>query len=570
MKAMASELREWLEQMQIMAADLQPNIVAWGAALSDLLDAPSRRAARERGEPNGYGGVAHTGPFERMLPSQWALLELEPDEFVRRMASHELSYFQLEQRRPAGSAQVIAVVDAGPAQLGQPRIAQLAALVVLARRAERTQAEFCWSIAQQPGTVHRGITAESLSVFLAARSLEPFVAPIWADLPPGAEAWWLGPEPTGAPANVRVLTLREVADADPVELAAQVSEGSLRGREIRLARLADACGVRLLRNPWAGPSRPELPLDRDEIWHFLPRWLGPIASMRRVPGVQKLAVFGEAGLAVWSLAALATKGLRSPKRYLSQRGSVVAVGWGRRSLIHLEYVGAPPKLHGSWAYAAQLFDTARITPGFGDAVPCKRDVVFRDAKHSLWHLSRVGGLTKLASECHALEVAGGEPIAIIQHEGKPCMAWFGPVMRRTGPNDLVADELRFVHDPMGNVASFLVAVRTGSTWRVQVTYASQSQHLAELATPPGFALVEVRDHGFGATAADRFMWLFWRPSSSDFVELPAGRRFSMPRPAQAVVVAPDERWLLLHGEAETLELWDRQTLQPLWLGRPAP
>src|SRR5687768_17876785 len=40
--------------------------------------------------------------------------------------------------------------DAGPNQLGSPRIAQIAALIVLSRRAEAAGVRFAWGILQEP------------------------------------------------------------------------------------------------------------------------------------------------------------------------------------------------------------------------------------------------------------------------------------------------------------------------------------------------------------------------------------------------------------------------------------
>ena len=66
---------------------------------------------------------------------------------------------------PGSASEVVALLDVGPDQLGAPRIAHLASLVVLAARAEREKGTLIWGFLQdQSGSLHAGFTAASASV----------------------------------------------------------------------------------------------------------------------------------------------------------------------------------------------------------------------------------------------------------------------------------------------------------------------------------------------------------------------------------------------------------------------
>ncbi len=71
-------------------------------------------------------------------------------EFFRRAASREQLFHRLLCREPAGIRRSVVLLDAGPFQLGAPRLAQMAALVVFARRAAQGRADLSWGVLQDP------------------------------------------------------------------------------------------------------------------------------------------------------------------------------------------------------------------------------------------------------------------------------------------------------------------------------------------------------------------------------------------------------------------------------------
>jgi hypothetical protein len=122
------------------------------------------------GEPDGFDGLTRRGSYERLLLTEWLLADELPDEFLRRAVMGEHAFYQVARREPAGSRLSVALFDAGPNQLGSPRLAHLAALIVLARRAEAAGAEFRWGVLQSR-EMPMLTAADSIRQLLDARSL---------------------------------------------------------------------------------------------------------------------------------------------------------------------------------------------------------------------------------------------------------------------------------------------------------------------------------------------------------------------------------------------------------------
>lgn len=123
------------------------------------------------GEPDGFDGLTRRGSYERLLLTEWLLADAMPDEFLRRAIMGEHAFYQVARREPAGSRLSVALFDAGPNQLGAPRLAHLAALIVLARRAEAAGAEFRWGVLQSREMPLLTAAEDSIRRLLDARSL---------------------------------------------------------------------------------------------------------------------------------------------------------------------------------------------------------------------------------------------------------------------------------------------------------------------------------------------------------------------------------------------------------------
>lgn len=230
---------------EVLLRTLEPTI----NALDRLFDAV-RFTQHHEGEPDGFDGIERHGDLSRLLSSEWLLAADEPDEFLRRFEQRELSYLRVTaavERRPQTA---LVLFDTGPDQLGRPRLAQLACLVGLERRANRVGAELRWG-SLQAHERHSAVGVQALDRFLAARTFaRPDQLPIDAFVD---ETLVVSPMP-GPPFPARQLILREQGQDLDATLIDHRS-GMRRRCVVPMPRPED--GVRLFRNPTglrAGPT----------------------------------------------------------------------------------------------------------------------------------------------------------------------------------------------------------------------------------------------------------------------------------------------------------------------------
>jgi hypothetical protein len=218
------------------------------------------------GEVDGFDGLARRGSYERLLVSEWLLAEEAPEEFLRRAATGEHTFLRLARPEPMGSRRSVALFDAGPGQLGSPRIGQLAALIVLARRAEAADARFGWGVLQRPeAPLRTEVTAASVMHLIHSRT--PWEAgeahrDAWSEALKGwpdlDDLWIVGSPGPGLPAVRRVsrLEIRDVLEPGARRLTVAVRQGEGPGAEVALDLPADPDCVRLLRDPFAVATAP--------------------------------------------------------------------------------------------------------------------------------------------------------------------------------------------------------------------------------------------------------------------------------------------------------------------------
>ena len=144
-------LRTWAPWLSALTPDL-----CWGLApmlhgLDDLIHRRDLQGGTD-GPLDGYDGFTNRGTPDRIALSEWLIADELPLEFLRRAASNELNYLKPAHQRPPSTGRVVLLLDAGPSQLGPPRLAQIAAIVVLARRAVVRDSELVVGLLQQnPG-----------------------------------------------------------------------------------------------------------------------------------------------------------------------------------------------------------------------------------------------------------------------------------------------------------------------------------------------------------------------------------------------------------------------------------
>ena len=177
-------------------------------------------AEKNSGEPDGYSGLARRGSYERLVAAEWGVAELFPDEFLRRAAAGEHLFLDLARREPHGALRSIAIVSAGPAQLGAPRLAHVASLIVLARRAEAAGVGFCWGVLED--REHRlidGLDEAGIQRLLGARTAvaaDSDAFDRWTDAigrQPTEDFWFIGADedaPSAAQAGASPIIVRDL------------------------------------------------------------------------------------------------------------------------------------------------------------------------------------------------------------------------------------------------------------------------------------------------------------------------------------------------------------------------
>jgi hypothetical protein len=159
----APDLGPWRSQLQELHPIWHEHAGPWIPRLSAALG-PIRRIARPdpNGEPDGFDGFSRRGSWERLAMTEWALADAAPNAFLQRAVDRELLFLQLSRREPAQSTRTVVLLDCGPGQLGAPRLAHLAILIVLAARAEAAGGELHWGVLTQPSSMQQGVEHPAL------------------------------------------------------------------------------------------------------------------------------------------------------------------------------------------------------------------------------------------------------------------------------------------------------------------------------------------------------------------------------------------------------------------------
>lgn len=263
MNELPAELRPWERDLSILPRDLALGFGPLVLHLARELGPLGARPLEDGGEPDGYDGLSRRGSYERLISTEWLYALELPEEFLRRATVGEQAFFHVRLREPAGARRSVALFDAGPAQLGTPRIAQLAALIALARRAEDAGAAFEWANLQEEGLC-QGVTKSSVLRLLQGRSnreadradLLRWRARVEAAREPD-DLWIIGPERLAdleGTENASVLAVRDVIEPGTRKVAVEVRRPASSVRKAWTAAVSlqlpppDDC-VRLLRDP---------------------------------------------------------------------------------------------------------------------------------------------------------------------------------------------------------------------------------------------------------------------------------------------------------------------------------
>ena len=235
-RALAPDLGGWAAGLASLPYEWRAFLAPWAERIATAVGPLRTRDVLGGGAPRGFSGLARRGPYDRLLLTEWLLADELPEEFMRRAVMSEHTFLAVERSEPRGALSCAVLLDSGPDQLGAPRLAQLAALVALGRRAEAAGAEFRFGVLQDATTtLYATLDASAIRAILDARTIE---IPADAHLEPWG--WLLGSEPL--PEDVWLLggamlggTL-DVEDTALLGWEGRSADDSL-GREIAVANL---------------------------------------------------------------------------------------------------------------------------------------------------------------------------------------------------------------------------------------------------------------------------------------------------------------------------------------------
>lgn len=287
------------------------------------------------GEPDGFTGIARRGSYERLLLTEWLLADEAPLEFARRAATGEHAFFQIARRAPARAASSVVLFDAGPDQLGAPRVAHLGALIVLAARAERAGARFAWGILHRPEqALFPAVTKESVMSLVGARTAIGATADdiaAWSERAAKSgweDAWIVGARTIVPGWKHGTVAVRDILDPDrrALAIAARTAGGAPREAELDLP--PPNVTSRVLTNPFAAPpppatTKPARKVTTDDMT--------PASNLVFAANGSKVFARSRTG----DILSYPTENGR-PKRYRPRAGGVVAaVGWFDRGCVML-------------------------------------------------------------------------------------------------------------------------------------------------------------------------------------------------------------------------------------------
>lgn len=207
---------------------------------------------------DGLEGLQRNGSYDRLLLSEWALADVEPEEFLRRAAVGEHLFLAPRRVQPRARSLLVAVFDSGPNQLGAPRLVHIALALLLAQRAAALGAQFAWASLQERGEPVELSQPVHLQRLLRSRSLLPAStadAAYWNSRlgePAAAECWLIGAAAVPGLAYSHAVDIQRRLDG---QLEVQVSSGNSQ-RGLLLQPPPDKAAVRLLRGEFAGLAPP--------------------------------------------------------------------------------------------------------------------------------------------------------------------------------------------------------------------------------------------------------------------------------------------------------------------------
>jgi len=439
--ALPPHLAPWRASLKLFPQDLAMTLGAWIPRLASSIGPLGADVAPD-GEPDGFAGLARRGPYERLLHSEWLLVDDAPDEFVRRAVDGEHAFVELSRRQPRAARRTIAVFDGGPDQIGAPRLAHLATLLVLDQRARAAHADLHWGLAHEPEHVHECVNPQSVLALVNGRTArlpdEEHLRP-WLERAVGEDAddLWLvghrlaGLARTATRANYSSLVAHDVLAVDRTAIEVRIARRRRAAVSFELTVPESRAAARLLRDPFEVKAAAPTPgaTTGDAVATTLSFSMG---------GDRLLARQNDGSIIGWHVpgSAAATPGrprILRPKTWLPpfppeailgvqharRRRAVVAALWGRDLVCqrgdHRIIYRAP----------GELLEAAQpLLAGDADAPIWRLALVASTSTYLLWTPGKPafcldGGLSGQAGQRHEVDAVIDDVVAVAWIYGAP-------------------------------------------------------------------------------------------------------------------------------------------------------
>ena len=276
MISLPASLTPWSKQLSVFPHELSMAIGPLVQRIAAAIDPLHLEDVSGDDDPDGFDGLVNRGSYERLIASDWLLADEIPEEFERRATMREHLFLKTAKRDRAHGLGSIVLFDAGPDQLGSPRLAHLATLIVLIRRAHRALANFSWGILQKPGMqlLHGSSESEMMELLRARTStnVSDSVMNDWIrrslETNKPEEIWLVGGarlhqiSPHHVVSRVKV---EDVLEPQVRQVSIEIHRAKGRPRKILLDLPDNGACARLLRDPY-------------QIGVSVPRKLSTIAS----------------------------------------------------------------------------------------------------------------------------------------------------------------------------------------------------------------------------------------------------------------------------------------------------
>lgn len=419
-------LAPWSKYLNLFPEEISLALGPIIQRIAMVVGSPKSSFKENEGEPDGFNGLNRRGSYERLLLSEWMLADEMPEEFMRRAVMGEHLFLNPAHCSPAGTRASLALFDAGPSQLGAPRIAHLAALVVLANRADSAGALFGWGVLQQPAMpIFREVTSSNIMCLLEARShreatdtdVETWESRVdtWSAMD---DVWLIG---GGRLSRLQAgrgssrLYVHDPLDPGVRQLSLSIRGASSSARELLLDLPGDDISTRLLRDPFEVAVADIQKVERSQ-------YVGSNLLFDH-SGTKLFARSEKWGVTAFNVPNSPRAGSGRPKNYRTRKwGTVAAVGRVGRAIalisaedrfVHLEFCrqGSTKLPPGSYTgynqkvfYTAPTDDEAPLMPCL--FLPWEGEVAALDAVGSLFRLVKLKGEEKSV---------GGKPVVGTAH-----------------------------------------------------------------------------------------------------------------------------------------------------------